>query len=81
MAHRMSKPEKKEVLLGCQQVSKDFRGEQVWVNQMDECMEDRVKQMEEAFQKEADRISQERADLKVQQQDLVCNPILSTVNS
>ncbi|XP_024396324.1 uncharacterized protein [Physcomitrium patens] len=70
VAHRMSKPEKKEVLLGCQQVSKDFRGEQVWVNQMDECMEDRVKQMEEAFQKEADRISQERADLKVQQQDL-----------
>jgi hypothetical protein len=40
-------------------------------NQMDEGMEDRLKQMEESFQKEAAKISKERANLKLQQQDLV----------
>ena len=49
------------------------------LNQMDECMEDPLKFMEEAFQKEAAKISQERAHLKLQQQDLVQIFILHTL--
>jgi hypothetical protein len=63
VAHWVSKSDKREARLGYQHVSKESR--------MDEGMEDRLKQMEESFQKEAAKISKERANLKLQQQDLV----------
>lgn len=82
VAHWVGKSDKREARLGYQHVSKEFRTQHVLVhNQMDEGMEDRLKQMEESFQKEAAKISKERANLKLQQQDLVCNEISSITYS
>jgi len=68
VAHWMSKSNKREARLDL----KELITEDVMVlNKMDEGMEHRLKRMEEAFQKEAVKISQERANLKLQQQDLV----------
>jgi hypothetical protein len=44
--------------------------------QGDEVMEGRFRQMEDTFKKEAAKILQERANLKLQQQDLVCQSFL-----
>ena len=74
LAHWKSKSDKRQARLGYQHVSKEFRTQHVLVhNQMNEGMEDRLKQMEESFQKEAAKISKERDNLKQQQQDLVHN--------
>lgn len=76
VAHGASKSVKREARLGYQHVSKEFRNQHVSKhNQMDEGVEDRLTQMEDSFQKEAAKISKERADLKLQQQDLVRNLI------
>jgi len=72
VAQRVCKSVNREVQLGYQHVSKELKIEDVLVhNQMDEATEDRLKHMEETFQNEAAKISQERANLKLQQQDLV----------
>lgn len=80
VAHWMNKSNDREARLGYQLVSKELETQHVLIQkQMDEGTEDRLKFMEEAFQKEATMISQERAHLKLQQQDLVQILILQTL--
>jgi len=64
----ISKSNKREARLDFKELKTE---DALVLNKMDEGVEDRLKHMEEAFQKEAVKISQERANLKLQQQDLV----------
>lgn len=68
----MSKSDKREARFSYHHLSKELKTQHFLVhNQMDEDMEDRIKHMEETFQKEATKICEERANLKLQQLDLV----------
>lgn len=59
-------------LAGFENGSQELRAQSTLVHkQSDNAMEERLKQMEDTIQKEAAKISQERANLKVQQEDLV----------
>lgn len=71
-AYWARKSSKREVGLDYQHVSTELKTQHVSVNnQMDEGMEDRLRHIEKTFQKEATKISKERANLKLQQEDLV----------
>lgn len=59
-------------LAGFENGSQELRAQSTLVHkQSDNAMEERLKQMEDTIQKEAAKISQERANLKLQQEDLV----------
>lgn len=60
-------------LAGFENGSQELRAQSTLLvhKQSDNAMEERLKQMEDTIQKEAAKISQERANLKLQQEDLV----------